>query len=259
MTSAELASASADQPRRSPGTSVCRYIKFHPTLAPALAGRLEEGQRAALEERFRRAYHELASYLYQSDNKTPIQARAIAARELPNLRRALDLHLAAGDLDAAVELADSIAKFLDVFGRWRERDGVMEKVREVRDQRSEVRRRGVEQGGVPAGEPARGRRCWGRGGRGRRRRCFGGCWRASRRARPTTLAIDRCADAGTPGPQPGGAGPGGGGGGGLPAGAGQPGRAGAERRRAAADRRGPHRPGGRAGRPGALRRGAGGV
>jgi len=112
------------------------YIHFHPTLAPHLARFLTPERRAELDERFRQRYHAVATYLYFEDAKHPLQARAIAARELPNLRRALELHLAAGDRDAAVELADRIAYFLDAFGRWRERDGVMER---VRGQRSEIR------------------------------------------------------------------------------------------------------------------------
>ncbi len=58
-------------------------------------------------------------------------------RELPNFRRALDLTLAAGDLDAAASFANSIARFLDAFGRWSERDAMMAQVDTgIRDQGS---------------------------------------------------------------------------------------------------------------------------
>ena len=50
------------------------------------------------------------------------------SRELPNLRRAFDLCLAAGEAEAAVDFADSVASFLDYFGRWRERDALLEHV-----------------------------------------------------------------------------------------------------------------------------------
>ncbi|MBM3128982.1 MAG: tetratricopeptide repeat protein [Chloroflexi bacterium] len=65
----------------------------------------------------------------------------MVVREMPNLRRALDLALAAatsplpsggdreGVMDAAVDFADSISRFLDYFGRWRERDEMMEQVK----------------------------------------------------------------------------------------------------------------------------------
>ena len=69
------------------------------------------------EARYRQGYQQLASYLDHQDNRTPVQARAIAARELPNLRRALDLTVEAGDVEGAAELADQICRFLDLFGR----------------------------------------------------------------------------------------------------------------------------------------------
>ena len=106
-------------------------VRFHPTLLPYLGDQLAAGRRAELEARYRQAYHDLASFLYQTDDRTPVQARAIAARELPNLRRALDLIVAAGDFEAAADLADSICKFLDAFGRWRERDQVLGQVRHL--------------------------------------------------------------------------------------------------------------------------------
>ena len=65
---------------------------------------------------------------YQSDTQHPHEARAIALRELPNLQRALDLVIAAGAAEAAVDFAARIAKFLNNFGRWRERDALMAKI-----------------------------------------------------------------------------------------------------------------------------------
>ena len=49
-------------------------------------------------------------------------------RELPNLRRALELLLEAGEVDDATEMADNIAKFLDIFGLLRERDELRKQV-----------------------------------------------------------------------------------------------------------------------------------
>jgi tetratricopeptide (TPR) repeat protein len=137
---AELAGAALLTAESLPNVAV-PFLRFHPTLAPYLATRLSAARRAALEERYWQRYYALANYLYRSDTQTPHEARAIALRELPNLRRALDLCLAAlssplrGESErqemagAAVGFADSIARFLDVFGRWRERDVMMANVK----------------------------------------------------------------------------------------------------------------------------------
>ena len=68
-------------------------------------------RRAELEARYRQSYHELARYLYHQDNQDPLPTRAIAVRELPNLRRAPNLMLASpyvggteGGLDTAADL-----------------------------------------------------------------------------------------------------------------------------------------------------------
>jgi len=101
------------------------YIHFHPTLLPYLRARLPAARRAALEERYWRRYYVLTDYLYHEDHKNPHLARALAVRDLPNLRRALDLALAhaaahrstgsrqnpeeAAALEAAADFADSVA------------------------------------------------------------------------------------------------------------------------------------------------------
>ncbi|MFZ5857034.1 MAG: tetratricopeptide repeat protein [Chloroflexota bacterium] len=101
------------------------FIHFHPTLAPHLRAQPEsQTDYATRNTQYWQEYYELANYLYQADTQTPIQARSIVLRELPNLKRALKLALEAGALDEAVNFADSINKFLDYFGRWRERDEV---------------------------------------------------------------------------------------------------------------------------------------
>ena len=104
------------------------YVRFHPTLLPYLAPQLAPARRAELEARYAQAYYALANYEYQEDSKNPLPTRAIVSRELPNFRRALDLTLAAGDMDTAAKFANSIAMFLDFFGRWSERDAMMEAV-----------------------------------------------------------------------------------------------------------------------------------
>jgi len=104
------------------------FIHFHPTLAPYLTRLLSPVQRAELETRYRESYYSLADALYQADSQSPIQARALAVREMPNLKRAFALMLAAGDVATAVNFAERIIMFLDYFGRWRERDAIQEQV-----------------------------------------------------------------------------------------------------------------------------------
>jgi len=122
------------------------YIHFHPTLLPYLSRQLDAHKRQELEERYRQRYHAVANYCYQEDNQNPMMARAIVMRELPNFRRALDLTLAAGDTDAAADFADSIAKFLDIFGRWSERDAMMGEVEKaIREQGAGSREKTIRQ------------------------------------------------------------------------------------------------------------------
>ena len=103
-------------------------MHFHPTLLPYLSTQLSAERRIVLEEKYWQQYYQLANYLYQADTQKPHMARAIAVREMPNLRRGVELALAAGEVDTAVDFADSIARFLDNFGRWRERETLMARV-----------------------------------------------------------------------------------------------------------------------------------
>ncbi|MEZ4617469.1 MAG: tetratricopeptide repeat protein [Caldilineaceae bacterium] len=91
------------------------FLRFHPTLAPLLWAQLTQEEQTVLTTAHCRRYYALAGYLYHEDNKNPQFARAIARRELPNLRHAVDAALAAADEDA-VDFVDSVNKFLDYFG-----------------------------------------------------------------------------------------------------------------------------------------------
>ncbi|MBA3530818.1 MAG: tetratricopeptide repeat protein [Ardenticatenales bacterium] len=104
------------------------FLRFHPTLLPYLSSQLPAARRAELEERYWREYYSTAKSLYQADTQRPHQARAIAQREMPNLQRALDLTIAAGEAAAAIDFAARIALFLNVFGRWREQAMLLQKV-----------------------------------------------------------------------------------------------------------------------------------
>jgi len=106
------------QPERLPGATA-PYLKFYPTLAPALRTRLGAEEQTQLLARHRQRYFELSRYLYVEDRKNPVQARAIALRELPNL-----LYAVHGVLDAdeewAAKFVDNVNLFLNLFGLKRE-------------------------------------------------------------------------------------------------------------------------------------------
>jgi len=98
------------------------FLRFHPTLAPFLAHQLPADERSELESRYWQHYYAVADFIYHEDFKSPFVARSLAQCDLPNLYRGLTLALQAGALDEAVDFANSINRFLDYFGRWRERD-----------------------------------------------------------------------------------------------------------------------------------------
>lgn len=91
------------------------YLRFHPSLAPALWTKLDAAQREELEANHRRAYYRLSGTLYHEDRQHPHQARTIARRELPNLLRAVYAALEA-DAPNAADFAVNVNKFLDNFG-----------------------------------------------------------------------------------------------------------------------------------------------
>ncbi len=125
------------------------FLRFHPTLLPYLAAKLDPARRAELEPRYRQVYYQAANELYHLDDKHPHEARAIVLAELPNLHRALALTLAAAEAalasppaatagrneggpaalsHAAITFAECLNRFLNVFGRWRERDLILRRL-----------------------------------------------------------------------------------------------------------------------------------
>ena len=106
------------------------FLHLHPVLAPYLRSQHGAGD-PALRERYARRYYGLANYLYNEDVQHPQPVRALVQKELPNLRRALELLLEAGDLDAASDMAESIVWFLNFFGLLRERDELRRRVGEA--------------------------------------------------------------------------------------------------------------------------------
>lgn len=106
------------------------FLRFHPTLLPYLATQLPAERRAEVENRYWQEYYGTARSLYELDTQHPHEARAIAVRELPNLPAALQLAMAAGEIEIVAEFADRIERFLDNFGRWRERDAILVQVQQ---------------------------------------------------------------------------------------------------------------------------------
>ncbi len=91
------------------------YLKFHPTLAPALWQELKDDEQAELLARYRHSYYRLSRYLYVEDSKNPHAARAIARRELPNCLHGVYAALQASE-GFAVEFAECVSLFLNIFG-----------------------------------------------------------------------------------------------------------------------------------------------
>ena len=102
-----------------PGVSV-PYLKFHPTLAPALWAPLPKAAQQELLNRHRQRYYELSKYLYYEDNRNPDAIRSIARRELPNLMFAVKEAIAAQE-DWAIDFVVRVSRFLDYFGLNRDR------------------------------------------------------------------------------------------------------------------------------------------
>lgn len=90
------------------------YLKFHPTLAPALWQQPTSEQQAFVLNRYVQAYYELSEFLYVEDNKNVHVTRAIAWRELPNLLHAVNLALNNTET-FTVKFVSNINWFLNFF------------------------------------------------------------------------------------------------------------------------------------------------
>jgi tetratricopeptide (TPR) repeat protein len=106
------------------------FLKFHPTLAPAMWSRLTEPEQQQLLIRHRQRYYQLSAYLYDEDEKNPFFARAIAQRELPNLLYAVRGSIAAGE-DFAVDFMENVNKFLYFFGLNQDREKLTEMAQHI--------------------------------------------------------------------------------------------------------------------------------
>lgn len=107
-----------------------RFLKFHPTLAPALWPRLSPEAQTQLLARYQECYYQLSHALYFEDSKNPHGVRTIAQQELPNLLYAVDGALDAG-AEWAVNFVDKVNKFLGNFGLNRDRARLNQRIAQL--------------------------------------------------------------------------------------------------------------------------------
>lgn len=107
------------------------FLHFHPILLPYLRSQSSAAEDSALHVRWIERYTARARYLFQQDKRHPQAVRTLVQKELSNLCRTLDSLLETGDLEEAAVLANYITHFLNLTGRWRERDNLQRRVGEV--------------------------------------------------------------------------------------------------------------------------------
>jgi tetratricopeptide (TPR) repeat protein len=98
------------------------FLHLHPVLVPYLRSQPGADQDASLRQRYAQRYYGLATYLYNQDSQHPEPMRALARRELPNLRHALALLLEEVQWKEASVMTEALARFLTYFGMLRERE-----------------------------------------------------------------------------------------------------------------------------------------
>src|SRR5262249_10050284 len=108
------------------------FLHFHPVLLPSLRLEAETaGDAEALRQRYAGRYVDLATYLHHESFQHPEAVYAMVRRELPNLRKALEVLLQTGELEAASRLADILARFLTTLGLSREREQLRRRVEQA--------------------------------------------------------------------------------------------------------------------------------
>ncbi|WP_437633186.1 CHAT domain-containing protein [Sorangium sp. So ce854] len=97
------------------------FLYFHPALSPYLRTQANANIETT-RERYTQRYTQLANGLRSEDSHHPQPTRALFKLELPNLRRALRLQIAASAIEEASRMANGIDYFLRLFGYRRELD-----------------------------------------------------------------------------------------------------------------------------------------
>uniref|UniRef100_UPI00286BC60D CHAT domain-containing protein n=1 Tax=Chamaesiphon sp. OTE_75_metabat_556 TaxID=2964692 RepID=UPI00286BC60D len=103
------------------------FLRFHPTLAPVLWGRLTAAEQEDLRLQHQQHYYGLATALYQTDSQNTVTVRSIAKLELPNLLWAVKWALASQS-ENAVDFVDCVNRFLNLFGLKRDRAFLTERL-----------------------------------------------------------------------------------------------------------------------------------
>ncbi|MCI5194127.1 MAG: tetratricopeptide repeat protein [Candidatus Electrothrix sp. AU1_5] len=107
------------------------WLRFHPTLAPALWQKLGKEEQAELMEHYYRTYHQLVKYLYKLDDTSPNVARIAVQSELPNLLRAVYAALQKNLAEDGVDFTDKVNLFLNNFGLRRDYQALAKAAAEV--------------------------------------------------------------------------------------------------------------------------------
>ncbi|MCI5126141.1 MAG: CHAT domain-containing protein, partial [Candidatus Electrothrix sp. AR5] len=114
-----LLNAGLIQEERVPNTENT-FLRFHPTLAPALWQRLGKEEQDKLLEGCWQSYYQLSGQLYRMDRTYPHAACAVARCELPNLLRAVHAALQTDKAEEGVDFAKNVNCFLRAFGMLRD-------------------------------------------------------------------------------------------------------------------------------------------
>lgn len=103
------------------------FLHFHPVLTFFLRGQLHIDD-VTLRRRYTQHYHMLAYRLHFEDLRHPRSVRSLARRQLPNFRRVIGLLLEAGEVNAARDMLNHVARFLTIFGLRYENDELRRRV-----------------------------------------------------------------------------------------------------------------------------------
>jgi CHAT domain-containing protein len=108
------------------------FLLFHPTLIPYLR-RTSDSNDERLREDYVAYYYDMALQMSLADDRLPRPVHTLIRWELPNLRHALTLLLDSGQLEAAVDMANNVTRFLNIFELREERDALRQQVAKTLD------------------------------------------------------------------------------------------------------------------------------